>query len=66
MQTSLSSATKGVILQDAVAYLECKLLSTTELAGDHNLFIGQVLNANLLSASSGEPSVHLRKNGYDY
>lgn len=66
MKTHTSEKSKALVLEDAIAYLECKLIATTELAGDHNLFIGQIIEGNLLSASAGEPSVHLRKSGYDY
>jgi len=41
-----TEATDTPILKDAVAYLECKLVSTKD-AGDHVLAIGEVVNAGL-------------------
>jgi flavin reductase (DIM6/NTAB) family NADH-FMN oxidoreductase RutF len=44
---SCFDAPKGSpVLEDAMAYFECKLIDTFK-AGDHNLFVGEVLTAKL-------------------
>jgi len=57
---------KLLVLADANAYLECKVNSTVDLGGDHCSIIGAVLGGQLLNTDQNEPSVHLRKNGFDY
>ncbi|HBO84703.1 MAG: flavin reductase [Deltaproteobacteria bacterium GWC2_42_11] len=46
--------TGSPILKDAIAYIDCKLVSTYP-AGDHTLFIGEVVDADVLR--EGEPQV---------
>jgi len=36
--------TGAPILKDATAFIECRVVSTTD-TGDHNLFVGEVVNA---------------------
>jgi 3-hydroxy-9,10-secoandrosta-1,3,5(10)-triene-9,17-dione monooxygenase reductase component len=63
-EVSHEDKTLGVpVLTDSLAYLECKVYSTTE-AGDHMIIIGEVVNGELLK--EGEPAVHIRKNGFNY
>lgn len=57
---------KAMVLADATAYLECKVHSVVDLGGDHSAIIGAVVGGELLNTDQNEPSVHLRKNGYDY
>ncbi|MBI5894190.1 MAG: flavin reductase family protein [Deltaproteobacteria bacterium] len=49
-----TKVTGAPILKDALAYLDCKLVSTYE-AGDHTLFIGEVVDADVLR--EGKPQV---------
>ena len=51
------------VLTDAMAYLDCELVSTTD-AGDHTLYLGKVVDAGILD--DGNTMVHLRKNGFRY
>jgi flavin reductase (DIM6/NTAB) family NADH-FMN oxidoreductase RutF len=51
------------VLTDSLAYLECKVYSTTE-AGDHVIILGEVVNGEMLN--EGEPAAHVRKNGFNY
>ncbi len=61
---SHSEKTLGIpVIKDSLAYLECKVYSTTE-AGDHIVVLGEVVNGELLSDL--EPAVHIRKNGFSY
>ena len=40
-----------VVMDDAIATMECKLVNTFEV-GTHNIFIGELVNAELLSAAN--------------
>jgi flavin reductase (DIM6/NTAB) family NADH-FMN oxidoreductase RutF len=51
------------VLTDALAYLECKVVSRHP-AGDHDLLIAQVVAGATLR--TGHPRVHIRKNGLGY
>ncbi|MDX1919882.1 MAG: flavin reductase family protein [Candidatus Caenarcaniphilales bacterium] len=55
-----------LILEDAVSYLECELSNILETEGDHVIMFGKILSGQLLNSDQNEPSVHLRKNGFDY
>ena len=61
--TTRSYDTGIPVLNDAVGFLECKLKAKAE-AGDHLVFIGEVLNGGRLR--DGEPLVRIRKNGFEY
>jgi 3-hydroxy-9,10-secoandrosta-1,3,5(10)-triene-9,17-dione monooxygenase reductase component len=52
------------VLPDALATLECRTAGRF-LAGDHVLFLGQIVDAHM-SAATGDPAVHLRKSGLHY
>ena len=54
---------KEVILNDALAYMECRLHSSYKIS-DHLLFVGEVVGGQLLS--DDPPYVHLRKSGFSY
>jgi len=51
------------VLRDTLAYLECRVVSRCS-AGDHELFIGQVIGGRVLG--EGHPMVHIRKSGFHY
>jgi flavin reductase (DIM6/NTAB) family NADH-FMN oxidoreductase RutF len=51
------------VLEEAVAYLECQVAGRIP-AGDHDLFLGQVIGGRLLA--QGQPMVHVRKSGAHY
>lgn len=54
---------KPPILSEALAYLECRVVRSLP-AGDHDLFIGEVVGGRLLN--EGHPMVHIRKSGFHY
>jgi len=54
---------QGAILDEALAYLECKVV-TRFPAGDHDLFLAEVTAGTMLG--EGQPMVHIRKNGLHY
>jgi len=49
-----SGASGAPILSNAQAFLECKLVETTEI-GDHSLFIGEVVGAGMSKEVVGRP-----------
>jgi flavin reductase (DIM6/NTAB) family NADH-FMN oxidoreductase RutF len=53
-----------VLLDEALAVLECRLKSVCEFAGDHVLLIGEVTAGEMLK--EGEPFKHVRGNGFHY
>ena len=61
---SLSRSPGGnAILNDAMSYLECELVSRID-AGDHWIFLGKILGGKILN--EGHSMVHTRKNGFHY
>jgi flavin reductase (DIM6/NTAB) family NADH-FMN oxidoreductase RutF len=54
----------GVLLKQAKAAIECRLISSTK-PGDHEVVFAEVLSSYLLS-EEGKPMVHIRKSGADY
>lgn len=52
------------ILADALGYLECRLLSTCDFGGDHELFIGEVTAGEIFR--DGSAFTHQRGNGFHY
>ena len=53
----------GPILQEALAFLTCQVKGRHP-AGDHDLFIAQVIDGRMLD--EGHPMVHVRKSGTHY
>ena len=51
------------ILTDAVSYLEC-CLADVVVSGDHVVYFGEVAGGGILIG--GEPSIHVRDNGFNY
>jgi flavin reductase (DIM6/NTAB) family NADH-FMN oxidoreductase RutF len=51
------------VLSEALAYLQCRM-GTRIPAGDHVLFIAEVVGGRVLNES--QPMVHIRKNGSHY
>ncbi len=61
---SFQDAPEGCpVMGDALAWLECKITGE-HATGDHIVVFGKVISAQ--QNRSGEPSVHLRKNGLGY
>jgi len=51
------------ILTESLSLLECKVVNTVS-TGDHDLVIGEVLDAH--EFEKAKPRVHIRKNGFQY
>lgn len=54
----------GPVLDDAVAFFACRVIKQVE-TGDHVLVIAQVVAGSLIKGTE-EPTVHLRKSGFQY
>jgi flavin reductase (DIM6/NTAB) family NADH-FMN oxidoreductase RutF len=51
------------ILKNSLCFLECQVRHI-HVAGDHNLFMGEVIEAGM--EEEGQPMVHVRRNGLNY
>lgn len=51
------------ILRQTSGFLECELACHMDVEGDHDLFVGKVVNAGY---NAGRPLVHLREDGFAY
>lgn len=51
------------ILAGGLGYLECDLVCHMDYEGDHDIFIGRIVNGAVFD---GEPFVHIRENGFRY
>jgi flavin reductase (DIM6/NTAB) family NADH-FMN oxidoreductase RutF len=54
---------QGVVIDACLSHLGCKVLGTID-AGDHRIYVGQVIEAEV--HSDARPYVHLRANGLRY
>ncbi len=54
----------GIVLNEAVAVLHCRLKSKHE-AADHHIFVGEVIDGAQLDHEHS-PMIHLRKSGFNY
>lgn len=57
------TAAGSIVLGDALAWLDCRLLSTHDTP-DHTVVFGEVVEGKLLREA--DPKVHVRKNGLSY
>ncbi len=65
IETLDSSFPDALIIAEAVANLECKVVSIAESPGCHDLILAEILSGEVRHEEL-EPSIHLRKNGLDY
>lgn len=63
-QVAYQETAYGVILNDAVSTMQCKLLSVAP-AADHHLLIAEVVGGMPLNPNLA-PFVHIRKSGFHY
>jgi flavin reductase (DIM6/NTAB) family NADH-FMN oxidoreductase RutF len=52
------------VLADSLAYLECRLMSVFDFGGDHEIFVAEIVNGEILK--EGKPFMHVRGNGFHY
>jgi flavin reductase (DIM6/NTAB) family NADH-FMN oxidoreductase RutF len=59
------AAESGVpVLADALGYLDCRVISTCDFSGDHELLVGEVTAGKLFH--DGQSFTHVRGNGFHY
>lgn len=54
------------ILPEAAAYLECKVVATLDTGGDHDIVLGQVVNAEVRKPGKPEDTLNLPQLGWNY
>lgn len=52
------------VLAGALGWLECELVTMCDFGGDHDAYVGRVMDGTLLK--EGGPMVHVRANGLRY
>jgi 3-hydroxy-9,10-secoandrosta-1,3,5(10)-triene-9,17-dione monooxygenase reductase component len=52
------------ILADALAWLDCRVIHTCDFGGDHELFLAEIIDGQILK--EGKPFMHVRGNGFHY
>lgn len=62
----LDSITGVPILEDAAAYLECKVVSIHDVGGDHNIVVGEIVNAGVHKEGDVHDTLALSKIGWSY
>ncbi len=61
---SVRRATGSPILCRAMSFMDCRLVRHIDVEGDHDLYIGRILDGGVLTP--GKASVRLRDNGFKY
>jgi flavin reductase (DIM6/NTAB) family NADH-FMN oxidoreductase RutF len=54
------------ILEGAAAYLECKVIDLIDIGGDHDLLVGEVINAGILKEGDETDTLTLPHVGWSY
>ncbi len=54
------------ILEEAAAYLECKVVQMVNVGGDHDVMVGEVINAEVLKPGEVEDTLTLPHVGWSY
>lgn len=60
------SETGSPILKDAAAYLECRMVQMIDIGGDHDVLIGEVINAGILKPGDVDDTLSLPHVGWSY
>lgn len=58
--------TGAPILEGAAAYLECKLVDLIDIGGDHDLLVGEVINAGVMKEGEVADTLTLPDMGWSY
>lgn len=54
------------ILEGAAAYLECRVVQMVNTGGDHDILVGEVINAGILKAGDVDDTLTLPHIGWSY
>lgn len=66
VEFSRGPATDCPILPDAAAYLECKVVGKLETGGDHDIILGEVVNAGIRKPGEAADTLSLPHIGWNY
>ena len=58
--------TGSPILEGAAAYLECKVVNMVNVGGDHDILVGEVVNAAILKPGDVNDTLTLPHVGWSY
>lgn len=58
--------TGAPILEGVSAYLECRMVDLVDIGGDHDLLVGEVVNAQILKGGEVEDTLTLPDMGWSY
>lgn len=65
VKTHETQGHRSIVLDEALAYMECQLAHVFATGGDHDLIVARVIDGRILHTDL-EPTVHLRKSGLHY
>ena len=63
---TLAPETGCPIIEGAAAYLECRVVQLIDVGGDHDLLVGEVINAGTLKPGDVNSTLMLRDLGWSY
>ena len=58
--------TGAPVLAGAAAFIECKVTQIVDVGGDHDLLVGEVINAGILKEGAVEDTLTLPHVGWSY
>ncbi len=65
-QFSAAPRTGVPVLADAAAYIECKVTRIVDVGGDHNIVVGEAINADVMKAADPPDLLSLTQLGWSY
>ena len=63
---TLSPITQTPILDEAAAYIECRVRELVDVGGDHDILVGEVVGAGILKAGESSDTLTLLDVGWSY
>jgi len=63
---SMDSITGAPLLEEAAAYLECKVVNILDVGGDHNIIVGEVVGASIKKPGETKDTLTLTNIGWSY
>ena len=60
------SKTGCPVLEGAAAYLECKVVQIVDVGGDHDILVGEVINAGIIKPGDAKDTLSLLHVGWSY
>jgi len=66
VQFSPAPETGAPVLADAAAYIECKVTQIIDVGGDHDIIVGEAINADVMKESAPPDVLSLTQLGWSY